>query len=346
MAFFNNLFNKQIKWEEDLNYPAKKPYKKNYIKFNKRILVQSNQMALIFYKGKLYDIFKEGEYILNVPCLPKLTIKCKLDKPSLSRVTKTFIYPKGFYGNIIFINFNPIIHKSCKTRKFIINDKKFNKIKLSVNLMVGYQITNELKFANILSRFAEKLNFKNFDSQMNEIVARLARNELNKSNNIILNLLLKDEEFEDKLLEYLNSKAYDLGFTLNDLKIESVQFKKNEKNKIELEYLGKISNDLENDILIDVDNSYYKMLKNDENNTTYVIPSLKDLKNYDEDLDNKINDLSNKNNLTNVDKNYENDSKINKDINENTNGIYCSNCGEFMPSSAVYCYKCGKKIIK
>ena len=226
MGIFD-IFKKKIRWKNQIpNECIFRATRGTFVKFGTILIVPEDQRALVVCQGKVTDTFRDGQFELSVPYVPKTTKKYGLDKPHKTRVTKKLVYPDRFQGYIAFTTRKVLEALKFESANFLVVDKKYGKIKLRVMGGYSYKIVDEVKFTTYLLAKLNRLKPKQAEKRINILVGDKIRRALHKCEFSVDQLLSLPSDINLWIMEKTKKVLLSFGIELVGLTVEDYSMRK------------------------------------------------------------------------------------------------------------------------
>lgn len=216
------------------------------IKVDSKLTVPDNFVAIIATKGKVCDIFTQGEYELSTGMMQKVTKIRKLAKPN-----KKGNFKKKFKGFVYFINLKTFSDLDFTSYNgIVVKEKKLFKTIVSLQGKFGFKISNPKKFLQTLLtqyyNICGDLPKEQIKLWVGETVDKFVQNK----KLAIKYFVDKLDVLNDGLLDNLTKKLKSVGIEIINCEI------------VKCEYSKRVANIIKNWNLVDEDNGM--LTKNQE----------------------------------------------------------------------------------
>lgn len=195
-------------------------FKKGRIYFGTKIKIPRNFALAFCSNNQVLDILYEGETVLDIKVLPKLTKKFGLYK-----VDKKGRSPKYFETDAYFINLNEFENFKWETSDYAeLEDKEYGEYKAYCFGALNFKITAPAKLLNYLLKLSESIYPDQVEkiiiNYINERIVRI----LNKANPTAKNLYLKNQEIVKLIYEKLSDLLSEIGIDLIKITLAETRF--------------------------------------------------------------------------------------------------------------------------
>ena len=200
-------------------------------KIGKDLVVKPDYVAVVCAKGKVADVFKEGDYRLDTNNMPLLSRMLHLTKPN-----KKGELPKSFWADFYFVYLKEITGQSFSSYNYIIaKSKEYKKVRVRIEGEFDFIITNPVDFLESMFMQYGAINDKIAKSEIADFVAELCVKKIQKNKPEVESLHDRDSECFEGLIDYVNDELYDCGIKLTKIEITNTIFPKKIFKKVNLE---------------------------------------------------------------------------------------------------------------
>lgn len=240
MDFIKNQFIDVIEYVDEGNKMLVHKYNRynDEIKQGASLIVRNGQSAVFVCKGQIADVFAPGSYTLNTGNLPVLS--------SIMAFPNLFNSP--IKSDLYFVNITQFVGNRWGTKNpILMKDADFNMVRITGFGTYAFVVENPRKFmeeifgARKLDMTYDILQYLN--SFMSESIA-LAIGQIRIP---VLELAAQYRSIGSAMVDFVNTKACDLGIKITDITIENISLPENvEKIIDEQSGIGIASKNMDN----------------------------------------------------------------------------------------------------
>lgn len=271
---FKNIFSKRIDTSNTSQDKVLSLVLHKSIKYGKMLEVQPGQVAVFVAKGKVADVFNEGNYRLELGYLPILSRILKLAKPN-----KKGKVPNKFYAELYVINLKEFKDLTFTSYDVVnVKDKKYKNVNVKLQGEFNFEIFSPIEFLEALMTQFGLLKDSIAKTEISNWVAELAVKKVQKNKPSIEQLYTRDTVCFEGLAEYVNKEIFDCGVKVTSIEVTNTIFPKKIFQSVQLDYTELNPTNPTQDVNLEDENQLDKnqleqYLLQDNNNNQNINPN-------------------------------------------------------------------------